>query len=68
MPDQTKRFERQMAWQQARRALSWPVKIKMVEALRESILALRRGRTNAEIREDRGPTGRPPISDHSTDR
>lgn len=68
MPDQTNRFERQTAWQQARWELSWPVKIKMVEAVRESILELRRGRTNAEIRKDGVPTGRPSISDHSTDR
>jgi hypothetical protein len=32
---------RQTAWQKSRRALSWPEKIRMVEAVRDSILALR---------------------------
>jgi hypothetical protein len=35
-------FRRQTAWQQARRFLSWSEKIRMAEALRESVLQLRR--------------------------
>lgn len=34
-------LERQARWQKARRDLSWPVKIRMAEEVRESILKLR---------------------------
>ncbi|MBI3405294.1 MAG: hypothetical protein HY046_07520 [Acidobacteria bacterium] len=35
-------FERQAAWQKGRAKLSWPEKIRMVEALRESIIRIRK--------------------------
>lgn len=34
-------LERQARWQKARNELSWPVKIRMAERVRESILRLR---------------------------
>jgi hypothetical protein len=35
-------FEAQAAWQRARAGLSWPEKIRMAEAMRESAAQLRR--------------------------
>ena len=35
-------FEAQAAWQRARARLSWPEKIRMAEAMRESAAQLRR--------------------------
>jgi hypothetical protein len=34
-------FRRQAAWQKARKSLSWPEKIRMVEAIRKSVEQLR---------------------------
>lgn len=38
-------FERQAAWQAGRRQLSWPQKVRMVEAIRESVARLRDSRS-----------------------
>lgn len=35
-------FERQAAWQERQRHLSWPEKVRMVEAIRETLLTFRR--------------------------
>jgi hypothetical protein len=44
MNDAVAELERQGAWQRERRLLSWPEKVRMVEAIRESIIELRRNR------------------------
>jgi hypothetical protein len=41
-PELQKLFEAQAAWQRARARLSWPEKIRMAEAMRESAAQLRR--------------------------
>lgn len=41
MDDVMKLLERQAAWQKGRKSLSWPEKIRIAEAIRESILQLR---------------------------
>jgi len=38
-----KMLERQAGWQKGRAALSWPEKIRMAEAIRESVRLLRKG-------------------------
>lgn len=43
MRDVEKMLERQARWQKRRAALSWPEKIRMAEAIRESIRLLRKG-------------------------
>lgn len=48
-------LERQARWQKSRRSLSWAEKIRMVEAIRESILRLRDAPTISE-REDEPET------------
>lgn len=49
MNETTKKlFERQAAWQKARRQLSWPEKIAMAEAIRETLVLLRRGQPSAD--------------------
>ena len=35
-------LRRQAEWQKGRKALSWPEKVRMAEAIRDSVLALRR--------------------------
>ena len=40
-------LKRQAAWQKSRKDLSWPEKIRMAEAVRESVLQLRRTGRNA---------------------
>ncbi|OGP21760.1 MAG: hypothetical protein A2038_04925 [Deltaproteobacteria bacterium GWA2_57_13] len=42
MSDIQQLLERQAEWQKSRKSLSWPEKIRMVEAIRESILQFRR--------------------------
>jgi hypothetical protein len=42
MSEVIKLLERQAAWQKSRKDLSWPEKIRMAEAIRESVLQLRR--------------------------
>jgi hypothetical protein len=39
--DVKKLLERQAAWQKGRKSIPWPEKIRMVEAIRESILQIR---------------------------
>jgi len=39
--DVKKLLERQAAWQKGRKSIPWPEKIRMVEAIRESILHIR---------------------------
>ncbi len=51
-------LQRQAEWQKTRTALSWPEKVRMSEAIRPTILALRRV--------DRSP-GFPPQSVRRTD-
>jgi hypothetical protein len=41
-------FDRQARWQRDLVALSWPEKIRMVEAIRESVLRLRASRPAAQ--------------------
>jgi hypothetical protein len=41
MTDTRELFERQAAWQAGRRRLSWPEKVRMAEAIRESLVRLR---------------------------
>lgn len=49
MTDLRELFARQAEWQRARRSLSWAEKMRMAEAVRDSIAALRR----AAVRPDR---------------
>jgi predicted component of type VI protein secretion system len=44
MADARELFERQAAWQAGRRRLSWPEKVRMAEAIRESLVRLRNTR------------------------
>jgi len=41
MDDVMKLLERQAAWQKSRKSLPWPEKIRIAEAIRESILQIR---------------------------
>jgi len=41
MDDVMKLLERQAAWQKGRKSLPWPEKIRIAEAIRESILQIR---------------------------
>ena len=41
MNDVKKLLERQAAWQKRRKSIPWPEKIRIAEAIRESILQLR---------------------------
>jgi hypothetical protein len=41
MDDVMKLLERQAAWQKGRKSLPWPEKIRIAEAVRESILQIR---------------------------
>ena len=41
MNDVKKLLERQALWQKSRKSLPWPEKIRMAEAIRESILQIR---------------------------
>ena len=45
MSDTRKLLERQAAWQKGRAALTWPEKIRMAEAVRDSASQLRRARS-----------------------
>jgi hypothetical protein len=42
MNDIQKLLARQAKWQKSRKSLSWPEKIRMAEAIRESVLQFRR--------------------------
>jgi hypothetical protein len=41
MSDVHRMLEKQAQWQKARKALSWPEKIRMAELIRESVIQLR---------------------------
>jgi hypothetical protein len=57
MSDTRGLFERQAAWQAGRRILSWPEKIRMAEAIRESVIRLRNMRSIAPGAESaKGPS------------
>jgi hypothetical protein len=61
MTDMRELFERQAAWQAGRRGLSWPEKVRMAEAVRESVVRLREMRSldsNADLVEGPKPAGR----------
>jgi len=47
MIDVRRLLERQAAWQKTRVSLSWPEKIRMAEAIRESVLQLQRSNPRA---------------------
>jgi hypothetical protein len=58
MTDMRKLFERQAAWHKGRLALTWPEKIRMAEAVRESVARFVRVRpapTTAKILSGRSP-------------
>jgi hypothetical protein len=48
MTEIEKLFERQTLWQKSLRDLPWPEKMRMVEAVRESVEELRRGMSRQE--------------------
>lgn len=41
MTEMRELFERQAAWQAGRRRLSWPEKVRMAAAIRDSVIQLR---------------------------
>ncbi|MGO9271864.1 MAG: hypothetical protein ACLQOO_16635 [Terriglobia bacterium] len=45
MDDTLKLLQRQAAWQKSRVALTWAEKVRMAEAVRESVAQLRRARS-----------------------
>lgn len=51
-------LERQARWQKSRKLLSWPEKVRLAEAIRESILLLRGTITQKSMppRAPRGPS------------
>jgi hypothetical protein len=58
-------FERQARWQRARQWLSWPEKIRLVEAIRESAMALRKaspacGDSRPDVKEQQSSGGSVP--------
>ena len=55
MSDIQRLLERQAEWQKRRKSLSWPEKIRMAEAIRESVLQLQRARPRVKPSE---PTSR----------
>jgi hypothetical protein len=59
MREVQKLLERQARWQKGRAALSWPEKIRMAEAIRESVRALRKGAAGLP-KPDRDTAGRRP--------
>ena len=59
MNDIPRMLDRQAAWQQSRRLLPWPVKIRMAEMAREAIKQLRNDVTRSKPRpDDTQPSGR----------
>ena len=54
MTDIRELFERQAAWQSGRRNLSWPEKIRMAEAMRETAIRFRAMRRADAARPTRG--------------
>ncbi len=59
MTDTRLLFERQEAWQKARKDLPWPEKIRLVEALQDSIRQLR-GLSCDSTQQPTGPSGSNP--------
>ena len=56
MNDLRELFERQAAWQERQRHLSWPEKVRMVQATRETLLTFRRLRVRSTLaRQGSGP-------------
>ena len=53
-----KLLKRQAEWQKSRKSLSWPEKIRMAEAIRESVLQFRRTFTPEESEPSATPSGR----------
>ncbi len=54
MSDVQRLLERQAQWQKARKALSWPEKIRMAEMIRESAIQLR-ATASRELRRQQPP-------------
>jgi hypothetical protein len=50
MPDVKRLLEQQADWQRSRRNLSWPEKLRMVVAWRETLLVFRELRTSQNHR------------------
>ena len=71
MNDVQRLLARQAEWQKSRQALSWPEKIRMVEAIRESVLKLAASRqappTAPPAPATDRPTPRPASRDTSSD-
>ena len=63
MTDTRELFERQAAWQAGRRRLSWPEKVRMAEAIRESLVHFRNTRPldpkKIQTKSPKAPTGSP---------
>ena len=53
-------FERQAAWQRARRRLPWPVKIRMAELARDAVRQLRKTRAAGSGSSVNPPSAREP--------
>ena len=56
MDDVMKLLERQAAWQKSLKLLSWPEKIRIAEAIRESILQIRS--TGPRLKREAAVSGR----------
>lgn len=55
MDEFSERLARQARWQKNRMALSWPEKVRQAEALRDSIMVLRSGKSDRLLsRQDPG--------------
>ena len=60
MYDVMKLLERQAAWQKGRKNLPWPEKIRIAEAIRESILQIRS--TGPGLKRDAGKRCQEPLT------
>jgi hypothetical protein len=61
MDEAVKQFARQAQWQTRRKTLSWPEKVRQAEAMRESIIALRKKKPDSR-RSQRAGTNADPAS------
>lgn len=59
-------LERQQAWQASRRLLSWPEKLRMVEALAETLRVFAAVRTSSRDRFLPGRDAQPPTNRRDT--
>jgi hypothetical protein len=50
MDETSERLKKQAQWQRGRRDLPWPEKIRLVEAIRDSLESLRRARADPSRR------------------